>query len=108
MATAILEGTKIGKIGTEYKVADLGLADWGRKEIEIAELRVRMDWSLRVPVDARDSGLVRARWGQRGRSPEKWVLVSLERADDHTACWRHPGQHRIADHRATRLTARRR
>jgi adenosylhomocysteinase len=37
MATAILEGTKIGKIGTEYKVADLGLADWGRKEIEIAE-----------------------------------------------------------------------
>jgi adenosylhomocysteinase len=37
MATATLEGTKIGKIGTGYKVADLGLADWGRKEIEIAE-----------------------------------------------------------------------
>jgi adenosylhomocysteinase len=32
MATATLE-----KVGTEYKVADLGLADWGRKEIVIAE-----------------------------------------------------------------------
>ena len=37
MATATLEGTKIGKIEPEYKVADLGLADWGRKEIIIAE-----------------------------------------------------------------------
>ena len=25
------------KIATEYKVADLGLAEWGRKEIDIAE-----------------------------------------------------------------------
>jgi adenosylhomocysteinase len=32
MATATLEN-----VGTEFKVADLGLADWGRKEIEIAE-----------------------------------------------------------------------
>jgi adenosylhomocysteinase len=37
MATATLEQTKIGKLETEYKVADLGLADWGRKEIVIAE-----------------------------------------------------------------------
>jgi adenosylhomocysteinase len=37
MATATLEGTKIGKLDTEYKVADLGLADWGRMEIIIAE-----------------------------------------------------------------------
>ena len=33
MATATLESAKTG----EYKVADLGLADWGRKEIDIAE-----------------------------------------------------------------------
>jgi adenosylhomocysteinase len=32
MATATVE-----KVQTEYKVADLGLADWGRKEIVIAE-----------------------------------------------------------------------
>jgi adenosylhomocysteinase len=32
MATATLEN-----VGTEFKVADLGLAEWGRKEIEIAE-----------------------------------------------------------------------
>jgi adenosylhomocysteinase len=32
MATATLE-----KVGAEYKVADLSLADWGRKEIVIAE-----------------------------------------------------------------------
>jgi adenosylhomocysteinase len=32
MASATLEN-----VGTEFKVADLGLADWGRKEIEIAE-----------------------------------------------------------------------
>ncbi len=37
MATATLEGTKTGKLETEFKVADLGLADWGRKEIIIAE-----------------------------------------------------------------------
>jgi len=37
MAPATLEGTKTGKLETEYKVADLGLADWGRKEIIIAE-----------------------------------------------------------------------
>src|ERR1700761_7955307 len=32
MATATLD-----KIATEYKVADMSLADWGRKEIMIAE-----------------------------------------------------------------------
>jgi adenosylhomocysteinase len=37
MATATLDATKTGKPETEYKVADLGLADWGRKEIVIAE-----------------------------------------------------------------------
>jgi adenosylhomocysteinase len=37
MATATLEGAKTGKFDSEYKVADLGLADWGRKEIVIAE-----------------------------------------------------------------------
>jgi len=37
MATATLEGTKTGKPEIEYKVADLSLADWGRKEIIIAE-----------------------------------------------------------------------
>ncbi len=37
MATVTLEGTKAGKLEAEYKVADLSLADWGRKEIVIAE-----------------------------------------------------------------------
>ena len=37
MATATPEGTKAGTLAAEYKVADLGLADWGRKEIVIAE-----------------------------------------------------------------------
>ena len=37
MATATLEGAKAGTLAGEYKVADLGLADWGRKEIVIAE-----------------------------------------------------------------------
>ncbi len=37
MATATLEGTKTGTPGPDFKVADLGLADWGRKEIIIAE-----------------------------------------------------------------------
>jgi adenosylhomocysteinase len=37
MATATLEEMKIGSIGTDFKVADLALADWGRKEIVIAE-----------------------------------------------------------------------
>src|SRR5271168_3740543 len=37
MATATLEGAKTGKLESDFKVADLGLADWGRKEIIIAE-----------------------------------------------------------------------
>jgi adenosylhomocysteinase len=37
MATATLESTKTGKLEADFKVADLGLADWGRKEIIIAE-----------------------------------------------------------------------
>jgi adenosylhomocysteinase len=37
MATATLEGSRIEKSGGDFKVADLGLADWGRKEIIIAE-----------------------------------------------------------------------
>jgi hypothetical protein len=34
MTTATLEPTRTA---TEYKVADMSLADWGRKEIQIAE-----------------------------------------------------------------------
>ena len=37
MATVTIEGTKTGTLAADYKVADLGLADWGRKEIDIAE-----------------------------------------------------------------------
>jgi adenosylhomocysteinase len=56
MATATLEGTKIGKLDNEYKVADLGLADWGRKEIEIAEqempglMAIRNKYSAEEPL----------------------------------------------------------
>jgi adenosylhomocysteinase len=37
MATATLESAKTPRTDAEYKVADLSLADWGRKEIVIAE-----------------------------------------------------------------------
>ena len=37
MAIATIEGTKTGTPAADYKVADMGLADWGRKEIDIAE-----------------------------------------------------------------------
>ena len=37
MTTATIEESKIAKLKADYKVADLGLADWGRKEIVIAE-----------------------------------------------------------------------
>src|ERR1700721_214956 len=56
MATATLEGTKIGKGDNEYKLADLGLADWGRKEIEIAEqempglMAIRNKYSAEKPL----------------------------------------------------------
>ena len=35
MATAVLEQQKA--TGLDYKVADINLADWGRKEITVAE-----------------------------------------------------------------------
>ena len=39
MATATIDRAELGKnVGaTDYKVADIGLAEWGRKEIDIAE-----------------------------------------------------------------------
>jgi len=57
MATATLEGTKIGKVGSEYKVADLSLADWGRKEIVIAEqempglMAIRNKYAVEKPLN---------------------------------------------------------
>ena len=57
MATATLEGTKIEKVGTEYKVADLSLADWGRKEIVIAEqempglMAIRNKYAVEKPLN---------------------------------------------------------
>ncbi len=56
MATATLEGAKTGKLPTEYKVADLGLADWGRKEIDIAEqempglMAIRNKYAVEKPL----------------------------------------------------------
>src|SRR6184192_1278702 len=37
MATATIDKAALGKVAAEYKVADIGLADFGRKEIDIAE-----------------------------------------------------------------------
>jgi adenosylhomocysteinase len=37
MATSTLEMPLVNATGTDYKVADMKLADWGRKEISIAE-----------------------------------------------------------------------
>jgi adenosylhomocysteinase len=56
MATATLEGTETGKPETKYKVADLSLADWGRKEIIIAEqempglMAIRNKYSAEKPL----------------------------------------------------------
>src|SRR6201996_3252303 len=51
MATATLE-----RAGTDYKVADLSLADWGRKEISIAEhempglMSIRRKYAAQKPL----------------------------------------------------------
>jgi len=37
MATATIDKAALGKVAAEYKVADISLADFGRKEIDIAE-----------------------------------------------------------------------
>src|SRR6202166_567611 len=37
MATATIDKAALGNVASEYKVADIGLADFGRKEIDIAE-----------------------------------------------------------------------
>src|SRR5580704_13652755 len=37
MATATIDKAALGNLAAEYKVADIGLADFGRKEIDIAE-----------------------------------------------------------------------
>src|ERR1700758_573601 len=51
MATATLERT------TDYKIADLGLADWGRKEISVAEqempglMAIRQKYAREKPLE---------------------------------------------------------
>ncbi|MGB0065671.1 MAG: adenosylhomocysteinase [Terracidiphilus sp.] len=56
MATATVEGAKTGTLATESKVADLGLADWGRKEIDIAEqempglMAIRNKYAVEKPL----------------------------------------------------------
>jgi len=37
MATATIDKAVLGKVAADYKVADIGLAEFGRKEIDIAE-----------------------------------------------------------------------
>src|ERR1035437_10306613 len=37
MATATIDKAALGNVATEYKVADIGLAEFGRKESDIAE-----------------------------------------------------------------------
>src|SRR3569623_124812 len=37
MATATIDKAALGNVAADYKVADIGLADFGRKEIDIAE-----------------------------------------------------------------------
>src|SRR5579859_3291310 len=37
MATATIDKAALGNVAAEYKVADIGLAEFGRKEIDIAE-----------------------------------------------------------------------
>src|SRR5664280_883661 len=37
MATATIDKAALGNVATDYKVADIGLAEFGRKEIDIAE-----------------------------------------------------------------------
>src|ERR1700744_3017356 len=37
MATATIDKAALGNVAAEYKVVDIGLADFGRKEIDIAE-----------------------------------------------------------------------
>src|ERR1039457_6653919 len=37
MATATIDKAALGNVATEYKVADIGLAEFGRREIDIAE-----------------------------------------------------------------------
>ena len=54
MASATVE-----KTGSEYKVADMSLADWGRKEITIAEqempglMAIRNKYAAEKPLQGR-------------------------------------------------------
>ena len=40
MATRLIRTSHTALTFTDYKVADLSLADWGRKEIELAEVEM--------------------------------------------------------------------
>ncbi len=58
MATATIgqdQDTAAKGIATEYKVADIGLADFGRKEIDIAEQEMPGLMAIRAQVRRRPS-----------------------------------------------------
>ncbi len=55
---------------TDYKVADMGLADWGRKEIEIAEVEM--------------PGLMSIREGYGGSKPLAGARITGCSAHDHS------------------------
>src|ERR1035437_10163457 len=47
MATATIDKAAVGSAATEYKVADIGLAEFGRREIDIAEQEMAGLMSIR-------------------------------------------------------------
>ena len=56
MSTATLP-TAVTNLGTDYKVADMKLAEWGRKEIMVAEqempglMSIRRKYAKTKPLD---------------------------------------------------------
>ena len=58
METSTIEGTK-----TDYKIADIGLADFGRKEISIAEKEMPGLMAIREKVRAAETARGRAHHG---------------------------------------------
>jgi adenosylhomocysteinase len=56
MSTSVIEREQISATGQDYKVADISLAEWGRKEIAIAEsempalMKIRAKYSATKPL----------------------------------------------------------
>src|SRR5260370_41922659 len=106
MATATVDKTAVQEKATDYKVADISLADFGRKEIDIAEQEMPGLMSIRNKYAA-DKPLAGVRvTGSLHMTIQTAVLIETMLALGATVRWASCNIFSTQDHAAAAIAAR--